>query len=94
MSEIPSMGGVGSAGGASSPGGYSSSLQTVRKFETNVTPSSIAGGSGNRGYINNVAFPGATLTADQSADSGSISKWFKYGLVALAVLILWKVFKP
>lgn len=89
------LGGIGGGGGAGG-GQYSSSAtsKSDASFSGRQDNSNATGG-GNRGFINNVAFPGATLSTSQAVNepflsSSSLPLLALCGALGVVLFILWR----
>lgn len=99
-----SLSGLGDGGAVGGSGSYCTDCGTRAAGEAvahgaanrirDIMPAAgFTSGAGNRGFINNVAFPGASLTADQSINppivAGTVAKlpWILAGVAALVIAI-------
>ena len=91
---IPGIGGVGDALGAL--GGGPTSTSSSAEASGDVSPNLVGkGGAGSRGFTNNVAFPGASLNADQAINPPALalkdwSTWLIVGGLVLVGFVVWR----
>lgn len=97
MSWMSGISGLGSAGGVGA-GGYSASSSAESEASGgNVGPNLAAG---NRGFLNNVAFPGATVNADPGINAplagrrmNATTVLFSIGALIVALAVVKKFLK-